>query len=210
MVDIRCIASSSLPTQQGTEQEATSHFRAGGGAPAPPQSSRPTCFTISSRAVAPRRRPAHHCCYQHTASRRGRRTALVWHQSRQRHTRAHRRHLMCRRQYMYQVSLRRICGPNSSAVSRVRTIALPLSTSGRGVVARVTTSTGTSMRWTPRLWGKLLAPQCPRWDLGVVAWCLPHTSAWWSGRASSGPTCRRGMIGVSTPLGSYRSTPPYP
>jgi hypothetical protein len=41
-----------------------------GGTPAPPQSSRPACFTISSGAVAPRRRPPHCHHYQHTASRR--------------------------------------------------------------------------------------------------------------------------------------------
>jgi hypothetical protein len=41
-----------------------------GCASVPPQPSRPARFTIDSRAVASRRRPAHRRCYQHTASRR--------------------------------------------------------------------------------------------------------------------------------------------
>jgi hypothetical protein len=43
---------------------------------------------------------------------------------------------------------------------------------------------------------------------GEVAWHFPHTSAWRSGRASSGPTCHRSTTGVSTPPSSCRSTPP--
>jgi hypothetical protein len=40
------------------------------------------------------------------------------------------------------------------------------------------------------------------------AWRWHHICGWWSGRASSGPTCRRSMMGPSTPLSSCRSTPP--
>jgi hypothetical protein len=117
MVDIRSIEGSALPTQQGTEQEATSHSRVGrskrnerprrqhnrggycschtsvalnrysghaitrcwprghigGGTPAPPQSSKLTCFAISSGVVVPQHQPAHRRCYQHqhTAPWRG-------------------------------------------------------------------------------------------------------------------------------------------
>jgi hypothetical protein len=42
-----------------------------GSALAPPQSSRPTCFIVSNGAVAPQRRPAYHCRYQHATSQRG-------------------------------------------------------------------------------------------------------------------------------------------
>jgi hypothetical protein len=32
---------------------------------------------------------------------------------------------------------------------------------------------------------------------GVAAWGLPHTSAWWSSRASSSPTCWRNMTSIN-------------
>jgi hypothetical protein len=54
---------------------------------------------------------------------------------------------------------------------------------------------------------QVLTPIHP-WDLGVVAWHLPHTSEWRCGRASFGPTCWRSTTGASTLLSSCRSTPP--
>jgi hypothetical protein len=44
---------------------------AGGGTPAPPQSSRPTCFAVNSGAVAPRHQQARHSRHQHATSRKG-------------------------------------------------------------------------------------------------------------------------------------------
>jgi hypothetical protein len=110
-------------------------------------------------------------------------------------SRAHWWHRARRWQYVRQVSLQQICELNSSIAAQVRTVASPSSASGRGATARVVTSRGTSVRWTPPLSGKLLAPLRPRRDLGVAAWCFPHTSTWWSGRASFGlhldPHCKR-------------------
>jgi hypothetical protein len=77
----------------------------------------------------------------------GSRTALVGHQCRQPHTRAHQRHRAHHRQYAQQVSLQRICGLKSSVAALVRTATSPSSASEREAL----TSTVTSVWWTTPL-----------------------------------------------------------
>jgi hypothetical protein len=50
----------------------------------------------------------------------------------------------------------------------------------------------------------------PPSSLGVTggAWRWRHICGWWSGRASSGPTCLKSMTRPSTPRSSCRFTPP--
>jgi hypothetical protein len=85
----------------------------------------------------------------------------------------------------------RPAGQTQSAAARERTTASPSSVVERGAV----TSTVTSAQQTPLLEGKLHSP-LPLQDLGVVAWRLLRNFEWWSGRASSGPTCRRNTTRV--------------
>jgi hypothetical protein len=113
--------------------------------------------------------------------------------------------------HRWRVTRRSTSGLKSTVAVMEKMAKSPSSASARGVeisraaiLKKILTLTRRRIRVHPHVRHIPLSPQ----ELQEGAWHWHHICGWWSGRASSGPTCRRSMTGPSTPLSSCRSTPP--
>jgi hypothetical protein len=114
----------------------------------------------------------------------------------------------------WQVTRRPTSGPKSTVVVVEKMAESPLSADVRGVgilratiLKKISTLKRHHVGVHPHMRRIPLAPRELRGG-GGGAWHWRHICGWWSGRASSGPTCRKSMTGPSTPQSSCRFTPP--
>jgi hypothetical protein len=111
----------------------------------------------------------------------------------------------------WQVTRRPTSGPKSTVAVVEKMAESPSSADARGVgilraaiLKKISTLKRRHVGAHPHVRRIPLAPR----ELRGGAWRWRHICGWWSGRASSGPTSRKSMTGLSTPRSSCRFTPP--